>query len=425
MGIAVLYAIMCILMIYFNYRKHHRFIMTINIYLIIWSAMILFYSFKWIKYYDLSASTWLLVFFITILACIGYHFGTCLKLGEPTTNKKMEQKDIKKTILRLSLISMLAIIPNTFFLIQKYGINLLSKTAQIYYDNISGNAPRNIPYLSALAQVGCILSGIYFSRYKFSPIILLPVFLAMLSILPSGSRGGLILTVFFFVLPIILKDRGLGELMISKKEKKRKKRRIILMVLGVLFLFVILTISRSIQLDPMIYQYMSNDMLPVALVMPAVFKLYQYFASPIGVLNVFLREPDFYFGGNTFGPLYNIINKFGGNLEYQRYQKFYSIPIDTNVGTWIRELIQDFSIPGMVIVILVFCVAVGYFENKAIKYKNRDDIIMASVLGTILIMSFFVWYIREGTMQVILLSCIIMRLKIFDNRIALRGFWSK
>lgn len=414
MIIAILYVMLCGSMILYNYQRYHRFFMTINIYLIIWSIMILFYSFKWIKYYDLSFTTWLLVFCVTIVACLGYNIGTCVRWKKPVYYGKMGQQELKKAILCISFISMLAIVPNTYFLIQRYGINLLSKTTQIYADNILGNAPRNIPYLSATAQVGCILSGIYFSQYKFKPIIILPMALAMLSILPSGSRGGLILTVFFFTLPIILKITKNFDLPKSKKEKKKKRKRLILMVLIVLLLFIVLTISRSVQLDPKIYQYMSVTMLPIASAMPAVFKLYQYFASPVGVLNMYLDAPDYYFGGNTFGPLYNIINKLGGHLQYDRYQKFYNIPIETNVGTWIRELTQDFGIVGMIIVIFVFCLMVGYYEQKAITYKNRDDVVIASALGTILIMSFFVWYIREGTIQVILITCIIMRLNIFD-----------
>ena len=232
----------------------------------------------------------------------------------------------------------------------------------------------------------------------------------MLAILPSGSRGGLILSVFFFVLPQCLKRKQTIRPQLSKKQQKKKRKRIVLLVVAIVLLFVVLTVSRCVQLDPNIYHYMSENMYSIARVAPAVFKLYQYFASPIGVLNAYLQHPDFYFGGNTFGPLYNMINKLGGGLQYSRYQKFYDIPIRTNVGTWIRELCEDFGLIGMFLVVLLFSMLVGFFERRTVKYQNRDDIIMASVLGTIFVMSFFVWYIREGTMQVILLACIIMRL---------------
>ena len=406
---------MCAIMIFYNCCTYHRVFSSINFYLSIWVAMVFFHSLKWIDYYTLETNTWLVIFATTVLAFLGFRFGSIIRPKNLSFMKEMDKKRMEKTILIISFLSMLAIIPNTFFLIRKYGFNLLSKTSQIYYDNFNGNAPPNIPYLSALAQLGCVLSGIYFSYYKFKPVIVLPVVLSMLAILPSGSRGGLILTVFFCVLPLCLKKRKILRLQLSKKQQKKKKRRIILLIVAIVLLFVALTISRSVQLDPNIYQYMSKNMSSIARVAPAVFKLYQYFASPIGVLNAYLQHPDFYFGGNTFGPLYNIINKLGGSLQYNRYQKFYNIPIETNVGTWIRELCEDFGYIGMFAMVLLFSLLVGFYEHRAVKYQNRDDIIMASVLGTIFVMTFFVWYVREGTMQVILLAAIAMRLLKYVN----------
>lgn len=410
MAIPMIYMMMCAIMIFYNYYTHYRVFISINIYLSIWAAMVFFHALKWIDYYTLEANTWLVIFTTTIFAFVGFNFGYKIRPKRLPFMKDMDRKGMEKTILIISFLSMLAIIPNTFFLIRQYGFNLLSKTSQIYYDNFNGNAPPNIPYLSALAQLGCVLSGIYFSYYKFKPVIVLPVVLSMLAILPSGSRGGLILSVFFFVLPQCLKRKQTIRPQLSKKQQKKKRKRIVLLVVAIVLLFVVLTVSRSVQLDPNIYQYMSENMSSIARVAPAVFKLYQYFASPIGVLNAYLQHPDFYFGGNTFGPLYNIINKLGGSLQYNRYQKFYNIPIETNVGTWIRELCEDFGYIGMFAVVLLFSLLVGFYEHRAVKYQNRDDIVMASVLGTIFVMSFFVWYVREGTMQVILLACIIMRL---------------
>ena len=399
----IVYVLLCISMVLWNYYVRRQVLISINIYNIIWASMVVLYSFKWIKYYDLSLKTWAILYLALFVSNIGYNIGWMIMIPPSDSSCALQAEALEKTVLRISVISMIAIIPNTFFLIERYGVNLLSKTSQIYYDNLAGNAPTNIPYLAALAQVGCVLAGIYFINYGFRWFVMLPIILAMISILPSGSRGGLILTVFFFMMPILL----------MKEEAKaifaKEKKKIIMIVLAVLMLFITLTISRTVKLDPNIYKYMSDAMLPVAVAVPSVFKLYQYFASPIGVLNSFLNDPSYSFGGNTFGPIYNMLNKFGANIEYSRYQAFFDVPIRTNVGTWIRELIQDFDVVGMIIVMAVFCVCVGFFEKRALLYKQRDDILLSSVLDTILIMSFFVWYFREGTMMVIILTCIIMR----------------
>ena len=365
--------------------------------------MICFYSLKWINYYDLSAKTWIVLFATLITSFAGYNMGWVVRINSVTDNENLSEEKLKRTIIRISGLSMLAIVPNTYFLIERYGFNLLAKTSQIYTDNLASNGPTNIPYLAALAQVGCVLAGIYFISYGFHLVILLPVSLAMISILPSGSRGGLILTVFFFLMPILLMKEE------AKAIFKKEKKKIVMIAIAIIALFVLLTISRSTKLDPAIYQHMSNSMVPIALALPSVFKLYQYFASPVGVLNAFLDDPTYYFGGNTFAPFYNVLNKFGMHFQNSRYQDFYDIPIRTNVGTWIRELIQDFDIIGMIIVVFIFCLIVGYYEKRALTYKQRDDILLSAVLDTILLMTFFVWYFREGTMMVIVLTCIAMK----------------
>lgn len=417
MGIVTfLYCLVCIFMILYNYKKFNKLLISINIYFMIWITMIVLYALKLIKYYDLSVQTWLVIFLATILVFAGYQFGTRIKIRGVSKKSNITEKSLKKSLYGTSAIAMIAIIPNTFFLMQRYGINILSKTTQIYYDNIAGVAPMSIPYLSAFAQVSCVFAGMYFISYGFKWFLGLPVLLAMISILPSGSRGGLILTVFFIIMPIILMMKK------SQINFKKEKKKIIFIVIVVLMLFVVLTVNRSSQLDPEIYKYISPTMLPVAYASPAVFKLYQYFASPIGVLNAFIEKPEFYFGGNSFGVLYNFLNKAGMNFQYSRYQKFYNIPIQTNVGTWLRELMQDFSVVGMFIVVFIFCAFVGYYEKRALIYKQKEDLLLASVLDTIFVMSFFVWYFREGTMMVIVLTCIAFRVLKFKIRF---GFHSK
>ena len=409
--IVVLYCFMCIFMILYNYKKTNKVLISINIYLMIWSAMIVLYSFKLIKYYDLSFQTWLVIFLSTITVFIGYHFGWKMKIKGVGKKSNISENSLKRFLYVTSLIALIAIIPNTFFLIQRYGINILSKTAQIYVDNLTGTAPKNIPYFSCFAQVSCIFAGIYFINYGFKWFLALPVLLSMISILSSGSRGGLILTIFFIIMPIILMMKK------SKINLKKEKKKIILVAMVVLVLFIILTVNRSSQLDPENYKYISSTMLPIAYALPALYKLYAYFTGSVGVLNAFLNDPDFYFGENSFGVFYNFLNKMGMDFQYSRYQKFYNIPIQTNVGTWLRELIQDFGMVGMFIVVFIFCCFVGYYEKKALNYQQKEDLLLASVLDTIFVMSFFVWYFREGTMMVVVLICLVFKYLKFEKKI--------
>lgn len=425
--LTIIYIVMCVCMLAYNLNKRRKVLNVLNVYLIVWLFMVAFYNMKLILYYDLLPLTWILIFASTVLVFFGYQLGSRIKAvgksgtsGSSVDESSISERNLKKMIIITSLISMVAIIPNTLLLIQRYGINLLSQTTRIYYDNVAGVAPFSVPYLSALAQVACVFAGIYFARYGFRLIIALPIVLAMVSILPSGSRGWLILTVFLFLFPAVFFRKSVPEnvkLMrrkINRNQLFKKKIILLLAITFILALFLVLTINRSRDIDPELYNYLAPEMHEVTRTMPWVTKLYQYFASPIGVLNSFLQEPEFYFGKNTFSIIYNFLNKFGLDVEYSRYQKFYDIPIRTNTGTWILELTNDFTVVGMLLVVFVFSVLVGYYDKKARRYLQRDDILLATVLDTMLTMSFFVWYLREGTMVVILLTCIII--KIFRKR---------
>ena len=133
---------MCLCMFAYNYMKYGKILNALNVYLIVWLLMVLCYNMKLILYYDLTALTWILIFASTVLVFLGYRLGSRIKaIGKRTTETEdasdgaFNERSLKKIIIITSLISMVAIVPNTLLLIQRYGINLLSKTNQIYYDN--------------------------------------------------------------------------------------------------------------------------------------------------------------------------------------------------------------------------------------------------------------------------------------------------
>ena len=424
MALAIVYSLLCLIFITCNTIETKRLFNALNIYLVIWALMIVFYNFKLILYYDLSWLTWTIIFMSTIIVFLCYTVGThCaksyIKKHKIVTNRDwLSKKKLAKSILITSLIAACAIIPNIILLMARYGLNILSKTTQIYIDNVTGNAPFSIPYIGAIIYVSDVLAGIYFSQFGYKNIILIPILLSMLMILPSGSRGWLILAAFMFVFPCFLlkKPKNL-------KVKRRKARKnLLLFIITIILLgglFILLTINRSQNLDPSAFQYMSPKMITIAKKLPWVYKLYQYFASPVGVLNEFLKAPEYYFGKNTFAVIYNFLNKFGLDINYSRYQAFYCIPIETNVGTWLLELTQDFGILGMFIVISSFSFAVGYFECMSNLCVNRMCVLWSAVLDTIFVMSFFVWYLREGTMVVILLSLVIINMNAYRKNLKL------
>lgn len=393
------YILLCCLFFFINIRLFKSTINTLNIYLIIWSAMLVLYQLKLINYFELSVRTWIVLYTTTILVSISYTFGRSVYIEDSSSSIKpeFEEKELKKIILIFSLISLIAIIPNTINLINRYGLNLLSATSEIYYDNLSGIAPNTIPYLGYFSQAACVLSGICFAKYSYNKILPIPIILSVINTLPSGSRGNIILTIFLTMLPfIILKAK-------KTKISKKSKKRAILLIIALIIFFVMLTINRSQNIDTQTIQTLSGKRAEFALSYPAIYKMYQYYTSPLGVLNAYLNNPKFSFGSNTFLPLFGLLNRLGFNIKYNRYQEFYLIPIRANVGTWIRELSIDFTVPGMYIVICIFSFIVGMNDKIAHVKRTVNNVYLTSILDTILIMSFFVWYFREGSMIILLI----------------------
>ena len=50
---------------------------------------------------------------------------------------------------------------------------------------------------------------------------------------------------------------------------------------------------------------MSPLMIKLMDISPSIYKNYVYITSPLGVLNEFLKDPTFNFGGHTFLTIYN------------------------------------------------------------------------------------------------------------------------
>ena len=408
-----LYTLFCVILFAFNSSVTRNKLNALHIYLTIWVCMVILYNFKIILYYDLSLWSWITLFLATGTVSMGYICGKRLKVVSKkhhvNRNKDAtaEKRNLSSYILLLSGISMVAIVPNTMGLVNRYGINLLAKTTQIYYDNLNGVGTATIPYVGFLSQAAVIFAGIYFVKYKYRHFLLIPMVLAVINILPSGSRGNLILTVLFLIIPIVILSQKRKTGAICKSNIKLKK--LVPLITAVVIVFTILSINRAQGIQSSVFANVSKYAVNMIENIPAIYKMYQYFTSPIGVLNAYLSQPEYSFASNTLGPLINQLNKFGANFEYSRFQTFYNIPISANVGTWIRELIMDFYYPGMLIVVFIYSCLVGYKEHVAQITANDFDLFIATVYDTILVMSFFVWYFREGFLWVILLTYCLLR----------------
>jgi oligosaccharide repeat unit polymerase len=373
----------------------------ISLYSFIWVPMLIAYELKFIYYYNLTLTTW----FVIISFQLAYSFGCAigqLKFNKEKSinniivqsddiyldlsNKKIRQH-LKTVILFLSGISALAIVPNFISLVNNYGIDILQYTNQIYHDRLSGSQGFElIPYLGTIVHLAVILSGVFIARYGVRLFIFIPIILLILNMLPTGGRSDFILAILYLTFPLLL---------MGKRIKLTKKQIIGLFVavLSIIVIFSKITNSRSAWVSA--NSHMSPLMVKLVNINPAFYKIYEYFTIPVGVLNGYLIDPVYSFGINSFGTFISILNKLGANLNYQRYQDGYYTPIYSNVGSYIRELIQDFTYIGGIFVIIIFAFIFGKCFSIQKAKKTFTSEIYVSLFSVIIFMSFFVWFYRE------------------------------
>ncbi|MGB4437971.1 MAG: O-antigen polymerase [Sedimentibacter sp.] len=400
------YILLNLVLYHFSKVVFKEKINPISIYSSVWVLMLIAFELKLIKYYDLTFTTWSVLISFQLaysIGCIAGH--TNLKKNRYTINRKIDNNDyagviskkiekrLELIILVLSAISALAIIPNLISLINRYGINIFEVTNKIYSDRLTGNQGIElIPYIGTIIHMAVILSGIYISRYGVKLFLAIPILLMIINVLPSGGRSDFVLGFLYIAFPILI---SVKKIIFTGKQKFR----LLILILSFVTVFSIITSNRSawITINP----YMSSLMVRLVNVNPAVYKMYAYFSSPIGVLNAYLKDPAYNFGINSFGAFISVLNKLGANLDYQRYQDAYNIPIATNVGTYIRELIQDFTLVGGIIVIMLF----GYVFARCYSNMKRKNTFTSSIyvdlFCVIIFMSFFVWFYRETVFWII------------------------
>ena len=391
--------------IIFSLKLFKKAFNPISIYSAIWVLVVSLYELKLVHYYDLTMYTWLIIILFQLLYNIGCVFGGTLKLksGSITilkTENYASEKELKKTIIILTSIAAIGIISNVLIGIRQYGFNLLQFTNQLYVARLQGDIETGIPYLGSFIYPALILEGYYLSKYKFKKFLLIPVILLMLNALKSAGRLGIVQGLFFVLVPILLNR-------VEKKQKnktrKNNKSKIWIFITIGLFVVIFAVISMNKSTWITINPYMSPLMIKLVEYEPAIYKTYIYVTTPIGVLNEFLKDPTFNFGGHTFLTVYNFLNKIGFDIPVEAYQQFYTVPIRGNVGSYIRELIEDFGVVLALATTFLTGIIYSYSYKKYLRTNSFTSLIWMTTYSFIIIFSFFMWQIRSSSTWILLI----------------------
>lgn len=400
-----IYGILSVLFIMFSFFIFKKKINPVSIYSVVWLSIVVLYEMKLIQYEEISFKTWSVIFLFHIVFFLGNFIGVMIvrekvkRKANICIAKKCDLEKARKiyqVIVVTTIISAVAILPNIISIIKIYGIgNLIESISIIYNERVSSTSSATyIGYFGPFIFIALIYMSLYIKRYGVKKFFVIPIILALFNAISFGGRNNIMLAVFCVIVPAIIDN--------DKSVNKEIKSGKYILIFSIIFLVLFIQINNQRATATTVSPYISSSMEKIVEKNHGFYKIYSYTTSPLGVLNKYLEEPFYKFGANTFLPIYKQLVKFGLRIDLLWSLPFYNIPISSNVGTYIMEIIIDFGIIGGVVLIFIIAMIIGYLYMK-IKYK--DDLCSYLCLTIILFcitMSFFMWYVRSINIWIVI-----------------------
>ncbi len=389
-----------------------RLVNPITVYCVVWQIALVFHQSGLLVFNELMPATWAVIIGGELLFVGGCFIGAKLKFKEKPKTESVSPEVIRKrlqiAIIVTTLVASIAIIGNYIYAVRHYGGSLLLSIVKIYNDRVNNVVSlKSIPYLGPIILSSAALVGIYVKRFKFNFMVIPILILTFMQVLVTGGRQNLIFVFCIFAFAFLITPSG------RSSEGKNKLLRYIPLAavcVAIVAAVFVVTMLRGAAVS----QYATEAYTAIFGSNGIPGKIIQYIAAPIGTLNEYLKDMEFRFGINTFLTIYNYLYNLGLIEMVDQYQSFYNTPIPCNVGTWLRELIQDFHIFSVVAVPLFGAIVGRLFR----RYRERSGITAGSVLSILMMvvsLSFFDWKIRSTDLWIALGVCIAFGILIDHN----------
>lgn len=402
---AFVYLLICIAFSLFSHNYFKKWVNPITAFCLPWGLMLFCYDLKLVKYYDLDVETYLVVligtvvFFMSCLIGANLHPLTLVitKYGHNQVDMSIVEKKLKLWIIILSSAAVGVSILRLIGLVGQYGWDFYNQLARIYGEKLLGiysNSAFEIPYSGFLIVTAVTLAGIYFSNYGFKKILLIPLIVLLAQPILGGTKQVIIEGAILIAFSVLLSKH---------RNFKINKLFLIMSTLLIVSMIFFVTSQRINYISEWSVQtYATPGFQAVIDEVPALYQIYTYFSSPVGVLNAYLMNPNYSFGGNTLLPLYNLLGHFDPDLAGVRFQEFYSIPIQVNVGTMFREFIQDYHYIGAASFLAVYGGISGNLYRRYLVLEDMSSIFLNSMFLMATFMSFFTWMFRDANLLIAL-----------------------
>lgn len=369
-----------------------RWFNPFSVYSAVWSLVLALNRLSVFPYKGLAGQTWAIIALASGMLFLGFLQGILLLRLHNTPSQF--KKDfvtqpmlhlLKIGVLTLGLVGAIGASLNIVLLLREAGrvAGVGSFALQLYTSVVKGK--RNlVPYLGAFALGAATLGGIHDGARR-RPSVLGAFPLAILVFSDLGLMGRTS-TVFG-----ILTYASAYFITIPKKASGRERLRVFvpIFVIGVTGLMII-SIFRwtpgvmTRWLGPQVN--MGGHSL--------VLGTYVYLSGPPSVLDAYLAvggEKGLLFQ-HTFPGLLHLLYKAGWISEYVPYfKKAYNIPFPFNPGTYLRDILADFGIIG-VVVIPYF---IGLLTTFLMNIRRPITIVVSTHLMTIILFS---WNFSQTTL---------------------------
>ena len=393
-----IYVFITLATIWLGLRVYGRWTNHISIYGVVWGTQIILYEVRLIDYYPVSTEAKVFVFgswLVFVVASLT--FRNHYRSDSPVRSASPPRNDVFLFVfLSVLLVGAVGIFQHWMVVLKIFGsIKSVIINGNLLYSlrKKETGIPGEWHYIDAFNLAADFLGG-YFAATRRRPIILsvVPLMLEVINGIGASGRSriviGLVLwgTAYFLSNP---KSRVIDT-------RKAAKRMALVGVVIVIFA-VGMEAVREIRHGNESFSGETEQLSQLrglAFVTPSV---YMYLSSDLPVLSKFL---DYEFagriehdpvGGNTFAPFYNIFAKFGLAKEIPGYEKFYSVHLSTNTGTYLRELYADWGIFGAMLgVYLLGAISSIVFEL----YQRKKSLVALAVLANVYVVVFFTFALQ-------------------------------
>lgn len=377
----------------------------LTIYSFIWALTLLLYSLKFIDYFNITCEAWFYIFFSWFLFCLG---SATIILLKPSRKKPLAitvgllhaERKLSLLIILTSIIGFIGTLSDFWILKSEYGsiINIITFSNEIYVRRITQNLSSGIPYIGSLSLTAACFAGIHLAIVKRVRFIhILPLLISALQSFVSMGRVWLLfaLGLFFCGYMIVFSS--------YVQSSKRYWKNIIFVILAVIVLLCLSSFAiSSIRGIIACFPCESKKMEVLRNLHPFFPPCYVYLATPPVVFSEFIKT-----GGKESYGLFSPILRFFYRIKLieeniPSYEEMHSTPINMNVGTYLKDIYNDFGGEG----ILIMAFIGGMLTTRLFLDRKQLNLNKTIILTYIFLFIFFSWFTAIIKLTYIMISLI-------------------